>query len=201
MAISKIEEWKHIFLDTSVIIDFLLDPKRFDKNPDHQKRILLTKKLFDYFELNSTKEDRYIFYVSAITVSELTKKINDLHIVNEIIQMFSCADVTFVDFTKEIASQISKNISNYLPNGTHINQLLAQFEKQINDNTIINSRNWVSDDLKIVVSAKYLKKLDVILTADKNTFIPIAELLELPVLNTAKLQLDLFDNINLEAAY
>lgn len=67
MAISKIEEWKHIFLDTSVIIDFLLDPKRFDKNPDHQKRIQLTKKLFDYFELNSTKENRYIFYVSAIT--------------------------------------------------------------------------------------------------------------------------------------
>lgn len=115
--------------------------------------------------------------------------------------MFSCADVTFVDFTKEIASQISKNISNYLPNGTHVNQLLAQFEKQINDNTIINSRNWVSDDLKIVVSAKYLKKLDVILTADKKTFLPIAELLELPVLNTAKLQLDLFDNINLEVAY
>ena len=200
MAIPKIDDWKYIFLDTSVIIDFLSDASRFDKNPEQKKRIELTHKLFEYFELTSIKEDRYVFYVSAITISELTKKINDNNIISEIIQMFSCADVTFVDFTKEIATQISKNIGTYLPNG-NLNQLLSRLAKENNDNSIINARNWVTDDLKIIASAKYLKKLDVILTADKNTFIPIAEILELPVLNTSKLQLDLFENISLETSY
>ena len=41
----------------------------------------------------------------------------------------------------------------------------------------------------------------VILTADKKTFYPIADLLKLPVLNTENLQVDLFDNINSDTTF
>ena len=195
-SVEPIEKWKYIFLDTSVIIDLLLDANKFDKNVPVQKRINDTKKLFKYFsDSNTFLEKQYVFYVSAISVSELTANLDkDLTLV--LLRLFSAGDLTFVDFTKDIALTITNNIKQYLPN-VSINQFVSQLEKELkDDNTVFNKRNWIIDDLKIASSAKSLKKLDVVLTADKKTFSPICIQLEIPYVETSNLPKDLFDDIN-----
>lgn len=195
-SVEPIEKWKYIFLDTSVIIDLLLDANKFNKNIHVQKRINDTKKLFKYFsDSNTFLEKQYVFYISAITVSELTANLDkDLTLV--LLRLFSAGDLTFVDFTKDIALIITNNIKQYLPNYS-INQFISQLEKKLkDDNTVFNKRNWIIDDLKIASSAKSLKKLDVVLTADKKTFSPICVQLDIPFVETSNLPKDLFDDIN-----
>lgn len=196
ISVEPIEKWKHIFLDTSVIIDLLVDENRLNKNIPVQKRIKDTKQLFRYF--NASKDyhkKHYVFYVSAISISELTANLDkDLTLV--LLRLFSAGDLTFVDFTKDIALTITNNIKEYLPNFS-INQYISKLEKGLKeDNTVFNKRNWIIDDLKIAASAKSLKKLDVVLTADKKTFSPICNQLEIPFIETSNLPKDLFDDIN-----
>ena len=195
-SVEPIEKWKYIFLDTSVIIDLLLDANKFDKNVPVKKRINDTKKLFKYFsDSNTFLEKQYVFYVSAISVSELTANL-DKDLILVLLRLFSAGDLTFVDFTKDIALTITNNIKQYLPNFS-INQFVSQLEKELkDDNTVFNKRNWIIDDLKIASSAKSLKKLDVVLTADKKTFSPICIKLEIPHVETSNLPKDLFDDIN-----
>ena len=195
-SVEPIEKWKYIFLDTSVIIDLLLDANKFDKNVPVKKRINDTKKLFKYFSNSNTfLEKQYVFYVSAISVSELTANL-DKDLILVLLRLFSAGDLTFVDFTKDIALTITNNIKQYLPNFS-INQFVSQLEKELkDDNTVFNKRNWIIDDLKIASSAKSLKKLDVVLTADKKTFSPICIKLEIPYVETSNLPKDLFDDIN-----
>jgi predicted nucleic acid-binding protein len=189
---NKIEDWEYIFMDTSIIIDLLVDPNRFNKDPLKKERILNTQKLFEYF-FDSGKSRTY--YISAISIAELTRG-NNTNILDNLLQLFNNSAMTIVDFTKDIAIQISKNIKDYAP-GYNINQLLAQLKKEIKDSQdVSNIRNWVNDDLKIVSTAKSLNKLDIILTADKKTFLPIAKKLKLPVLQTNSLPKDLFDEIS-----
>jgi len=195
-TVEPIEKWKFIFLDTSVIIDLLLDAKKFDKNIPVQNRINDTKKLFKYFnDSNIYSKKQYVFYVSAITVSELTAKLdNDLILV--LLKLFSSGDLTFVDFTKDIALTITNDIKNYLPNHSY-NQFISRLKKELkDDNSAFSKRSWIIDDLKIASSAKSLKQLDVVLTADKKTFSPICLQLNLPFVETSNLPKDLFDEIS-----
>lgn len=174
----------------------LLDANKFNKNIPVQKRINDTKKLLKHFsDSNTFLEKQYVFYISAITVSELTANLDkDLTLV--LLRLFSAGDLTFVDFTKDIALTITNNIKQYLPNYS-INQFISQLEKKLkDDNTVFNKRNWIIDDLKIASSAKSLKKLDVVLTADKKTFSPICVQLDIPFVETSNLPKDLFDDIN-----
>lgn len=196
ITVEPIKKWKFIFLDTSVIIDLLLDANKFDKNIPVQNRIADTKKLFKYFnDSNIYLKKQYVFYISAITVSELTAKLDE-DLFSILLKLFKSGDLTFVDFTKDIALTINNNIKSYLPNFSY-NQFISQLEKEIiNDNRIFNKRNWIINDLKIASSAKSLKNLDVVLTADKKTFSPICSQLNIPFVETSNLPKDLFDEIN-----
>lgn len=198
--VDSISTWKYIFLDTSVIIDLLQNPERLEKNKKHQNRVIDTKKLFNYFKLSKEKYDtKYVFYISSVTISELTLIGDDL--LNILLQVFSSGDITFVDFTKEIAFNISKNVKSFVPKYSY-NQLVSHIEKNIaNENSIINTRNWVEDDLKIVCSAKLLNRLDVVLTADEKTFSPICENLKVPFVRTTEIPKDMFDEINDSASF
>ena len=190
--IDKIENWEHIFLDTSVIIDLFVNSDSLINNKPVQERVINTQKLFDYFN----KVDKtFTFYVSAITIAEMTRG-NKEKLIDALFVFFGNSNLTFVDYTKEIAIQISKNIKEYIPEYNY-NQLISQLKKEIkNDTDVINARNWITDDLKIVSSAKSLNKIDVVLTADKKTFVPIAERLKLPILQTNNLPKDLFNDIS-----
>jgi hypothetical protein len=193
--VDSISTWKYIFLDTSVIIDLLQNPEKLEKNKKHQKRVIDTQKLFNYFKMSKESSDtKYIFYISSVTVSELTLINNELF--NILLQLFSSGDLTFVDFTKEIAFNISKNVKDFVPKYSY-NQLVSHIKKNIaKENSIVNTRNWVEDDLKIACSAKILNRLDVVLTADEKTFSPICDNLKIPYVKTSNLPKDMFDEID-----
>jgi hypothetical protein len=194
--VKSISEWRYIFLDTSVVIDLFQNPDRLEKNPKHQKRVLDTLKLFQYFEKSKeVKKKNYVFYISAITVSELTADL-EIDLLEILLEIFKSGELTFVDFTKEIAFSISKNVREFVPKYSY-NQLIKYLENNLkNENSITNSRNWIEDDLKIACSAQLLRKLDIVLTADEKTFSPICENLDIPYQKTSHLPKDMFDDIN-----
>ncbi|KAA5416003.1 hypothetical protein [Bacteroides cellulosilyticus] len=76
-----------------------------------------------------------------------------------------------------------------------------RFEDDCRNSGCANFRNWISDDMKILSCVKQLcqqKRLDVILTSDERTFLPIAELMELPclVLKKENFPTDLFGELS-----
>jgi len=50
MPTTSILDWQHVFLDTSVICDYLTQPERLNKNPEHQIRVKKTHQLFELFK-------------------------------------------------------------------------------------------------------------------------------------------------------
>tara|TARA_R110002096_G_scaffold352864_9_gene546093 strand:- start:1616 stop:2146 length:531 start_codon:yes stop_codon:yes gene_type:complete len=173
----------------------LQNPSRFDKNKNHQQRIIDTQKLFNYFnDCKEIKGKEYVFYISAITISELSVAI-DTDLLDILLILLNSGDITFVDFTKEIAFNLSRNIREQAPDYS-INQILSHLEKELKgDNQITNTRNWIDNDFKIVSTAKSLRRLDVVLTADRRTFTPICQKLDIPYIETSDLPKDMFNEI------
>ena len=196
IMIKPIKEWKYIFLDTNIIIDLITNPSVHNKNIPVKNRIENTHKLFSYLR-NSTnqKSTDYIFYISAITISELTINIEDENLFQYISNLLNSNNVTFVDYTKNIAHNINRKIKDYLPSKDR-KSFINELSKKV-DESPFNKRNWIIDDLKIASSAKFLKKLDVVISNDIKTFKPICEVLELPFITPVNLPQDLFGDIDL----
>lgn len=117
--------------------------------------------------------------------------------VKELVLLFSAGDVTFVNFSKDIALRLNQSLEHYLPEGQK-HQFISFLEKELKANNVANARQWVSDDLKIAASAKSIRHLDAVLTSDKNTFKRIADTLELPCISMFKEEFanDLFGDIS-----
>ncbi len=195
--IKAIKDWKYIFLDTSIIIDYLSDATKYPKNLDQQNRIRKIQQLFD--EVLSEKEDKTIIYIATITLAELTKLRVDDKISKEMIELFSFGDVMFVEFSAQTANILQKDLEKYLGEGQK-NQFLAELTTIRKNNGEMSARQWILDDLKIVASAKTrgdLGKLDVILTSDTKTFIPFAQKFQLPCLASLDIPIDMFGNIDI----
>ena len=198
--IKAIKDWKYIFLDTSVIIDYLSDAAKFSKNPPQKERIEKIQQLFD--KILAEKEDKVIIYISAITLAELTKTNLPDNITNEMIELFYFSDVMFVEFNAQTASLLQKDLEKYLGTGQK-HQFLKELETVRRNEGTMSARQWVADDLKIVATAKTrsdLDKLDVILTSDTKTFIPFAQKFQLPCLTTMDFPVDLYENIDVNTA-
>jgi len=194
-----INDWQHIFLDTSFIVDVLSDPARFAKDILVQQRIQLAQRVLEILSTydNGEQQQRRQYYISAVTISELRKSVAD-NVAKELVLLFSAADVTFIDFTKDIALLLNRTLDTCLPDGQKY-QFIAHLENELKARQYANVRQWVSDDLKIVGSAKSVKKLDVALTSDKNTFKVIADKLEVPCISMFKedFDIDLFGDISI----
>lgn len=193
--IKPIQDWKSILLDTSVIIDYILDPDRINNNDQWKKNIINTHKLFKYFEDTFTTDSRRQLYISAITVSELRKLPDGLNVFDFLSQLFNCSEIIFIDYTAEMAVEIHNYIS--LPNDVNINAHLSKLRKNLAQSGVYHASGWVSDDLKIASSAKFLKpKIDVVLTNDAKTFLPIAALFNIPIICVSDLPTDLLGDID-----
>jgi hypothetical protein len=181
----RIAEWRHIFLDTSTIIDYLSDATRQEKNPPVKRRIELTQQVINGLRDNALKGDdarnrKRIFYISAITIVEL-RKIASNDIALDLVRMFEFAEVEFVEFSQTTALSLNRALQNYLPDGQK-HQFIKFMEEEWREKGVANIRQWVADDLKICGTAKSLKKLDVVLTGDHKTFKVIADKFDLPCL-------------------
>jgi hypothetical protein len=193
--IKQISDWKHILLDTSVIIDYLMIPERISNNENAKTRVEKTHLLFDYFR--STIHDlKRTLYISAITLSELRKLSNDASILETLMNLFNCSDIVFVDYTKEMAMQIHAHV-DLIGKDPNLNSFVKNLGTELNKDGVYQASGWVADDLKIVATAKFFKgKIDVVITGDRKTFIPLAERFEIPVVNTFKLPLTMFKELD-----
>lgn len=194
-----IVEWQNIFLDTSFIIDFLSDPERFNKNPEVKRRIEITHRVMEILSAYDKEgnKSRRNFFISAVTLGEL-RKLSVENMAKDLVLLFSTGDVTFVDYTKDIALLLQRTLEDSLPSGQK-HQFISFLEKELKARNYANARQWVSDDLKIVASAKFVKRLDVALTSDKNTFKLIADTLDVPCVSMfiEDFEQDLFGDISI----
>lgn len=199
-SIPPILQWKHIFLETSFIIDYTKDPNRFFKQPLVKSRIECVKEIISILEDRPlpNKKDNRIYYISSITVGELMKLTNR-NATNSVINLFSkpSHNVRFVDYSTNIANLQNRKLEDYLPDGQKF-QLISKLKKELDAENFMNARQWIIDDLKIAATAKSVKNLDVILTSDRKTFLPIAEKMQLPCLymDKEKMNKDLFGEIS-----
>lgn len=196
MTIPAIKTWKYVFLDTTVIVDLLVNPDRFNKNPEVKERILRTQMLFEALQKINRERGEIWFLISAVTLGELTKTEDETSVKNDIIRLLNTEQVVIIDYGASIAEFVSKGLGKYIEN-RHVNSLLKEFELVRKEGgNVINARNWVSDDLKIAATAKTYKKIDVLLTGDKKTFFPIAQKLNIPVLLTNDIPKDIFEGVD-----
>lgn len=197
--LKPIEAWKRVFLDTSVIIDYLQGRNNQDKEYSNQllgERINLTNKVFELMrEQEISREEKMQFFISSISVAELLKLAsNDAR--RELILLFNTSYIKFVDFTQDDAIKIKKVLNSRFENGEDF-AFLKNLRNVVAQTNAHNPRSCVVDDLKIVASASNVKKLDIVLTSDWNSFQPIADIFSLPCLSMKKenFQSDLFGKI------
>ncbi len=194
-----ITEWKNIFLDTSFIIDYFTYGKSDIKDQLTKERRELVNSVMEIlsnYDLEGGNQKRN-FYISSLSVTELRKLEKD-NVAKELVRIFSASDVTFVDYTKNIALVLNRSLETHLPEGQK-HQFLSYLEKELKYSNVVSARQWVTMDLMIAGSAKSVKNLDVVLTSDKKTFKLIADTLDLPCLAMFKeeIDFDLFGEISI----
>lgn len=196
--VKPIKEWKNIFMDTSFIIDYLKDASRFDKNPIEKQRILLCQAIIDKLYLKSNNNNKIQFHISVVTISELIKNTPNNDVAKEIIRLFNGIDIVYHAYTLSIASFINKKIQDCLPDSQKF-QFRKQLEDALKKSNVMNAKEWVSNDLKIVATASFIKDIDVVLSTDKKIFYAIAEKLDLPCLLVYEdhIPKDLFGDIDI----
>ncbi|MBL7813537.1 MAG: hypothetical protein JNL70_00935 [Saprospiraceae bacterium] len=194
---TPLAEWQHILIDTSVLVDYFSDATRYEKNPLVKRRIELSQKVLNALaEIELPEGKKRCIYISSITIGEL-RKLPQSDNVNLLVETLIEHDVIFVDYTKRIATDLLYNLEKYLPLGQKF-QFVAHLEKVLKIDGVASARQWIEDDMKIVACAKSIKKLDVVLTSDARTFLPIAEAMEVPciTMNEDNFQKDIFGNLD-----
>ena len=198
--IKPIEDWKTVLLDTSVIIDYITDPERIVDNATRKNKIIDTHKLFTYFDESSMAGKKRSLFISSITLAELRKIESETTIVEYLMNLFNTSEVFCIDFSTEMAIPIHQHID--IPNDKHLNSFIKELSDDLNRTGVYHASGWVSDDLKIVATAKYFKtRIDAVLTGDTRSFLPLAERFEVPVVNTASLPKDLFEEIDVTKSF
>lgn len=192
-TIPAVSEWKRIFIDTSFIIDSVRNQEKIKKDDSKYHNIRNTHLLLDYFKQKSNQDQQVRWVTSSIVLSELTKFENE-DAVSELQRILDSSELEIINFTKKEANFILKDMVNYVEQ-KHVSQYIKALEKALKEDNIFNPKNYVAKDALIIACAKS-KRCDVVLTSDKNSFIPIAKQVGLPILNTADLLLDMFKNLN-----
>jgi hypothetical protein len=168
-----IERWEKIFLDTSVIIGVLAAIRGTD-NENYNFCHRLIKELSK--DKSADGKER-IFYISAITLSEILIKIqpgSTLHGI--IVQALNSSNTDFVAFDEVIAEIFIREYHSILGN-----EELNKFAKSIGwpEHDLHTGREWVTRDVMIIASATE-RKADVLLTLDKKTMYPLSVKLNVP---------------------
>jgi len=157
-----------VFLDTSILIDL------FNTNSGDE-RVLFVKNLIDSLNVNPTsaKKER-TFYVSTITLGEMVKfsTKQESEVIQDIITALDAKNLELVPYSVDIALTQNTLFKEYLSK-KKLNKLLEQLEAF--PSNYVLGREYISRDFMIISSA-FHKNADVILTCDKKTFLPIAEL-------------------------
>lgn len=129
-------------------------------------------KLMTYLTKNRTSDGRErIFYVSAITISELLTREQNSDKIKRLLRLINSKNVEFIDFDLDTALQLNAQLYPYLSKES-LHKMAEQVGFKTGDYML--AREWITRDYMIIMSA-VSRNADIILTADKNTFYPICE--------------------------
>ena len=192
--IPAISEWRRIFIDTSFIIDLLRALDKMSHNDLKYQSVYRSQKLLEHFQLISENGNKSVRWVtSSIVLSELIK-FENTEVVDELQKILATTEVEIINFTPKEARFILQDMRAYIEE-KHVTQYIRELQKELAQAGVFNPRNYVSKDALIIACAKS-KKCDVVLTSDKNSFVPLARKVQLPILLSEDIPLDMYDNIN-----
>lgn len=193
-AIAPISEWRRVFIDTSFIIDLIRNLSVIPVEDPKFIAIQKSQKLLEYFQLVSEQKENQVRWVtSSVVLSELTKFENK-DAVDELQGILMSPEVEIINYTRKEASFILNEMGNYIED-KHISQYINDLKKELAKSGVFNPQNYIAKDALIIACAKS-KKCDVVLTSDKNSFLPIAKKVGLPILLSENIPLDMHDNVD-----
>lgn len=193
--IIPISKWRRIFFDTSFIIECVLDA---EKHKDYKREsILCAQKILNYIQTRDrVKEYNTRWVTSSIVISELSK-LDYQDAMNGLMNIFQTPEVEIINFTTKEAYIILEKFNDFVEE-KHFNSYLSLLAKTASEQDIFNPRCILSNDAKIAACAKS-KCHDVILTSDKHTFAKLAHKIQLPVLLSTDIPLDMHGDVDDEA--
>jgi len=192
--IPAISEWRRVFIDTSFIIDLLRDISKMPEADPKYQSVFRGQKLLDHFQLVAEKGDKPVRWVTcSIVLSELIKFENK-EAIDQIQKILNSPEVEIINFTSKEASFIVNEMGNYVED-KHITRYISELHAELAKSGVFNPRNFVAKDALIIACAKS-KRCDAVLTSDKNSFVPLAKKVGLPILLTEHIPLDMHENVN-----
>lgn len=168
MALNKqIKDWHRIVLDTTLMC--ALFRSQTSQTMDAQTEFVV--RLIAYLTKSKTSDGRErVFYISTITLSELLTKEQDSEKIKRILKVVNSRNVEFIEFDLNTALQFNAHLYPHLDKPS-LHKLAEQIGFKTGD--YMMAREWITRDFMIIM-AGVSKNADVILTADRKTFYPIA---------------------------
>lgn len=163
----KMAECTRVFLDTSIIIDLF-------NTSNTNERTKFVRHLIDSLNnLSSVKGKQRVFYVSAVTIGEMVKFASKTseEVIIDLLQLLHAQDLEIAHYTDTVALHQNVLFKDYLSK-KKLNALIEKLNLFPHDYVL--AREYISRDFMIIATA-HEKNADVILTSDKNTFLPIAK--------------------------
>lgn len=163
----KMAECTKVFLDTSILIDL------FNTSVTNE-RTKFVRNLIDSLNNSSPiKGKTRTFYISSITIGEMVKfasKSKD-EVLVDLLTLLQAQNLEVLPYTEYIALNQNVLFKKYATK-TKLNEFLIKLK--LFPHNYVLAREYISRDFMIISTAHQINA-DVIITSDKNTFLPIAQ--------------------------
>lgn len=168
-----IKDWENILLDTGIIMALFRgqDPAIKDE------RYLFVKNAIKFLSTSTTQTKKARkFLISTITISEILSREQDTEKIKRIMKILDSENIEFVDFDLSTSLLFNHDLYPHLAN-KNMNMLAKEFGFKTGD--YMMAREWINRDMMILESAKNAN-VDIVLSLDKNTFLPLANKINVP---------------------
>jgi len=161
----NIIDWKTILIDTNIILSLFRA-----QNGSVDPEILFVNKLINYLCKSKTgKGENRTFYISTVSLGEIITKENDSDKIKRILKVLDSENIEFLSYDTSTALEFNIRLQPYInKDSLHVKAQELGFKAQ--DYGL--ARQWIYADYMIAMTG-FVKKSDVLITLDKNTFYPI----------------------------
>ena len=163
----KMTECTKVFLDTSILIDLF-------NTSETNERTKFVRNLIDSLNVSSLNKGKSrTFYISSITIGEMVKfasKSKD-EVLVDLLTLLQAQNLEILPYTDDIALNQNVLFKKYAAK-TKLNEFLKKLN--LFPHNYVLAREYISRDFMIISTAHHINA-DVIITSDKNTFLPIAK--------------------------
>jgi len=171
MIKKRMGDCEKVFLDTSIIIDLL------NAKESNEKTFFVKNLINSFCEYKTTNKKERVFFISTITIGELVKFADKgkNEVVIDIMRLLNSSNLEVVPYTDDIALNQNILFKDYRTK-SDLKKLIEQLK--LFPHNYVLAREYITRDFMIITTAHH-KNVDVILTSDKNSFLPITELLNI----------------------